>query len=154
MRGKQPHITADDSDMGSIPAHAGETTPEAEHFGLGTVNPRSCGGNPHSLPHHPLPSGQSPLMRGKRPLRPLLRCDGGSIPAHAGETHLKHLDECSEWVNPRSCGGKGGRGERQEGSEGQSPLMRGKHRDGAEVLDLARSIPAHAGETPCLGYSL
>ncbi len=91
--------------------------------------------------------GQSPLMRGKPSLQKSQTTQLGSIPAHAGETEAPIDVEHAEAVNPRSCGGNWTASQHETCIHGQSPLMRGKPRDGGILAVPGGSIPAHAGET-------
>ena len=147
MRGRRLPPHGDRPPLGSIPAHAGETSPESSAPSLGRVDPRACGGD--FADKHQLVSreGRSPRMRGRRAPEEGKRFEDGSIPAHAGET-------CSCWtllrrrgVDPRACGGDTANGYRVLSSGGRSPRMRGRRSVRRRGCPLLRSIPAHAGET-------
>ena len=93
--------------------------------------------------------GSSPLTRGKRHDKRILRHHGRLIPAHAGKTRTRGRRPSRDTAHPRS------RGENVIGSSrprvriGSSPLTRGK--PGFLTIDevRARLIPAHAGKTAC-----
>ena len=93
--------------LGSIPAHAGETAlrcSQSRHLG---VDPRSRGGDGIKLSHLPKRRGRSPLTRGRHDHEALDGLPFRSIPAHAGET-LAPLAARIGWkVDPRSRGGDG-----------------------------------------------
>ena len=73
----------------------------------------------------------------------------GSIPAHAGEPPPLAPPAQPPLVYPRPRGGTAKRPGRQWARGGLSPPTRGNLRRRERLLDLARSIPAHAGEPSC-----
>ena len=88
-------------------------------------------------------------MRGKR-LRVLLEKDPlRSIPAYAGETPVRGSSHARRKVDPRVCGGNSVIHDPQMVLHGRSPRMRGKLAPDEEIVELAGSIPAYAGETQC-----
>ena len=138
---------------GLIPTHAGKTKLPRSESCRTSAHPRSRGENLGTAWIDVVPSGSSPLTRGKhRDLRRIER-EAGLIPTHAGKT-FRRAGRCSSHrAHPHSCGenfGLRGRGPRNGGS---SPLMRGKL--AAEGLDrrAARLIPAHAGKTGAVRWS-
>ena len=133
--------------VGSIPAHAGETSASIVSASRSRVYPRTCGGNGIN----PSPSGGlrglSPHMRGKLSGMVIITISEGSIPAHAGETFPCLALVCLARVYPRTCGGNSNTMSGIPAYLGLSPHMRGKH---IRLLFLKvgkGSIPAHAGET-------
>ena len=86
VRGK--HVAGDSawSDVGSIPACAGETHTDLRFGSLPTVYPRVCGGNLRRCAHRNVVRGLSPRVRGKPDKGFILLGRIGSIPACAGET--------------------------------------------------------------------
>ena len=86
MRGTLAIVSYYDSDVGIIPAYAGNTffLPPSRR----TVwdHPRVCGEHPWMLPTLPIVAGSSPRMRGTPPCRPHQRRPAGIIPAYAGNT--------------------------------------------------------------------
>ena len=133
---------------GLIPAHAGKTPCNRDRPGGARAHPRSRGENSASPTREGLPSGSSPLTRGKPQHVAGHRLRDGLIPAHAGKTTSSMPRTSSSGAHPRS------RGENRfcQGSgvspKGSSPLTRGK-RWGALTPDpYGGLIPAHAGKTP------
>ena len=132
---------------GSIPAHAGETLVAKHPNGSQGVDPRSRGGDYEAMHSTCRSSGRSPLTRGR--LAGLVGDlgNGGSIPAHAGETPPDLSGRFPREVDPRSRGGDTRWSSRKTGARGRSPLTRGRHRRRYHRPLGLRSIPAHAGET-------
>ena len=96
------------------------------------------------------------------------RGDRWLIPAHAGKTQVRSVDEgtrsgsspltrgkpssCGRWrgrclAHPRSRGENSGCASRQERRWGSSPLTRGKPQGRRPPRHRRRLIPAHAGKT-------
>ena len=146
-RGKPPVPFWSPQMSGLIPAHAGKTSRLYRPTGMRRAHPRSRGENPGPQPRRRLPTGSSPLTRGKRPTRRTRRPQGGLIPAHAGKTRCFAATSCTTSAHPRS------RGENQDenvinlSKQGSSPLTRGKQNPGARKGPLRGLIPAHAGKT-------
>ena len=99
MRGSSP------SNMGSIPARAGEPTSFSSDVTTERVYPRACGGTIYRRGALPRRGGLSPRVRGNR---------GGdvagagldrSIPARAGEPADGYDNRAMLRVYPRACGG-------------------------------------------------
>ena len=133
-----------------IPAHAGNTTKFENGKLIMEDHPRSCG---EYLDIDDLPvylQGSSPLMRGILNRETVSQYESRIIPAHAGNTTQRPVDLIIFQDHPRSCG------EYQAGAQavrrirGSSPLMRGIHIFSAQVDDIYRIIPAHAGNTRCV----
>ena len=94
-----------------------------------------------------VPSGSSPLTRGKPGLLPERGPRGGLIPAHAGKT-TKNDDSVSVTpAHPRSRGENIPAVAPLAGAVGSSPLTRGKHLRPSGPSYRVRLIPAHAGKT-------
>ena len=146
VRGNQSHLPAARRRPGSIPACAGE--PKRTRLGKPdpTVYPRVCGGTcKHSIVNRDQ-QGLSPRVRGNRPLSVPGRGLHGSIPACAGEPHVRGHVTCFHTVYPRVCGGTQLPPRQRLDPLGLSPRVRGNQ----SAPDLAnrtpRSIPACAGE--------
>ena len=114
---------------------------------IGSAHPRSRGENASSSRMYQKLAGSSPLTRGK-PLKNLNASLGRRlIPAHAGKTVDRRQCLPAVRAHPRS------RGENKRvlrhitGSQGSSPLTRGKHLNPSLPCRLTRLIPAHAGKT-------
>ena len=131
----------------SIPACAGETRLHFPCFHVFRVYPRLCGGNGVGLLVRFLPSGLSPLVRGKRSPRYSADWKSGSIPACAGETaRMEGLNSLFQ-VYPRLCGGNIFKCDFSRFFVGLSPLVRGKLFSFVSCFFHFGSIPACAGET-------
>ena len=70
----------------------------------------------------------------------------GSIPARAGEPHITQMEEESDKVYPRACGGTQRQQYRRANSAGLSPRVRGNPETPRPNGGRSRSIPARAGE--------
>ena len=123
-RGRRVVVVLVPVDMGSIPAHAGQT------------NRRTAG-----------LSGRSPLTRGRPSNRAGTSRRSGSIPAHAGQTQLAGQGTPPPRVDPRSRGADILAVGRLPGQPGRSPLTRGRHLGEVSGRSSGGSIPAHAGQT-------
>ena len=69
------------------------------------------------------------------------------IPAHAGQTIFCRAIYALKTDHPRACGANLYHAAAVTVTLGSSPRMRGKRRDGTEVPQRQRIIPAHAGQT-------
>ena len=133
-----------------IPAHAGKTVYTVAYRISAAAHPRSRGENALRMSTPILPSGSSPLTRGKPDSGAQGAFWGRLIPAHAGKTREFNRETDSHAAHPRS------RGENQLTvdptvfDDGSSPLTRGKPFAGSGAMVGVRLIPAHAGKTsPC-----
>ena len=146
-RGKQTRRVDADRFLGLIPAHAGKTLRRARTMFWSWAHPRSRGENTWLHKDTGLPSGSSPLTRGKRGHPPTRRLRVGLIPAHAGKTCELGVHQRHRRAHPRS------RGENAAGiasvalTQGSSPLTRGKRTNSPPFKRAGRLIPAHAGKT-------
>ena len=105
VRGNHWHSDGELSHFGSIPAGAGEPSPET--FGCATqeVYPRGCGGTLYDARDRAKALGLSPRVRGNHLVADGLLGARGSIPAGAGEPSRSRAT-CQGWrVYPRGCGG-------------------------------------------------
>ena len=149
VRGNLDAVGANRREVGSIPARAGEPRAYCRlkcHYG---VYPRACGGTPTGGYDGPCMRGLSPRVRGNRPAPPPSSSGPGSIPARAGEPTARTAAPPIIRVYPRACGGTFEEGPHGRAISGLSPRVRGNRRHLAAGVDLARSIPARAGE-PCI----
>ena len=118
---------------------------------IGGAHPRSRGENADVVNLYRIPTGSSPLTRGKPRKIGIWGSPTGLIPAHAGKTGTLRPRARMETAHPRS------RGENAEVVSlyrifvGSSPLTRGKRRPGQRSCVEVRLIPAHAGKTGALG---
>ena len=131
---------------GSIPAHAGQPHSEHPREAADQVYPRACGATLSPPCRIVSGCGLSPRMRGN-----LIRVDAHgrlvrSIPAHAGQPLFRPYRKCVASVYPRACGATAVPILLWEGGEGLSPRMRGNQDMTNAARNIARSIPAHAGQ--------
>ena len=105
VRGNPSLTMVFSSTVRSIPACAGEPTPEYVMVLTTSVYPRVCGGTQYPSPTHPFHPGLSPRVRGNRILSLLNAISVGSIPACAGEPQPRRRHCGSFTVYPRVCGG-------------------------------------------------
>ena len=130
----------------SIPALAGEPISNRKGWKEREVYPRACGGTTNTRTGAYRPCGLSPRLRGNPVAAYQNRCLCGSIPALAGEPKLKTLAANPIPVYPRACGGTRTYGRGISGGAGLSPRLRGNQNHAYLPIDIARSIPALAGE--------
>ena len=138
---------------GSIPACAGEPSPQQSGTGIEPVYPRVCGGT--GSPRRPERPGTSlsPRVRGNRPWFGAAIPRKRSIPACAGEPTKNTRPSDGLRVYPRVCGGTTALGAGQWPGYGLSPRVRGNRPAAGGGVLLHRSIPACAGE-PAQMYTL
>ncbi len=131
-----------------IPAPAGNTRLMSPRVCSKAVHPRACG-------EHPTPSGiivgstgSSPRLRGTHesdyPLQGIRRF----IPAPAGNTRCAYRSVVRISVHPRACGEHPSTPTTGTMPPGSSPRLRGTQTRSQPRGDLARFIPAPAGNTP------
>ena len=152
---------------GFIPAHAGKTVGHRLQHQDRRAHPRSRGENicPNGCPAphraHPrsrgenganvngtsLPTGSSPLTRGKTLHAARDVPNARLIPAHAGKTRRPRRSWRRSWAHPRSRGENGGWDTPISDWRGSSPLTRGKPSSSGLVTTPSGLIPAHAGKT-------
>ena len=117
------------SAYGSIPAGAGEPC-------QGAFNQLHQGLSPRVRGNHGYAHFRYPFVR--------------SIPAGAGEPRIAPEITAMARVYPRGCGGTSTNGTRSPTSAGLSPRVRGNHQLLPSHCVSRRSIPAGAGEPPCI----
>ena len=157
-----------------IPARAGPTVGSLPQKATSPDHPRSCGASMFGQPVRVELPGSSPLVRGQHqtdesPL-PQIRI----IPARAGPTYSRSRFPAPRTDHPRSCGAnvtpitrfrprRGSsplvRGQRKRRIAcrvgfGSSPLVRGQRLPHPLMRRQIRIIPARAGPTRSLRYSL
>ena len=147
-RGSQVGAHGEHFRFGSIPARAGQPTPNHRQAGRRRVHPRSRGAADRR--HHSAPAGggPSPLARGSRLAHHELAPHVGSIPARAGQPDPAHWLESWTRVHPRSRGAAGSQRANVFRHEGPSPLARGSPRRTSRSQMQKGSIPARAGQPP------
>ena len=131
-----------------IPAHAGKTQAGGGVCSARRAHPRSRGENSSAARNRRVPSGSSPLTRGKLEGVSVAGERAGLIPAHAGKTHLHYTSRAVYRAHPRSRGENCCASPPWLGAWGSSPLTRGKPREGRIRPHGVGLIPAHAGKTP------
>ena len=146
-RGKCRQLLGRASIPGLIPAHAGKTTSALTCVSAPRAHPRSRGENGEQDPQCLRRAGSSPLTRGKRRLRQRRPERRRLIPAHAGKTRSRKLEQLSARAHTRSRGENVVRVVEMPVRCSSSPLTRGKLVAHSPVLQARRLIPAHAGKT-------
>ncbi len=140
-----------------IPARAGNTRLPAIGPRSMTVYPRSRGEHKHIAFNIVRQLGLSPLARGTRVLPPYRVRYHRFIPARAGNTIEKGIRIVNTAVYPRSRGEHRRPGLIAAYSYGLSPLARGTPTYNSRNIELARFIPARAGNTlklyTCIYYT-
>ena len=134
------------SDIGSIPAHAGEPQQAQDFVYQVAVYPRPRGGTRTRGDTKTRREGLSPPTRGNPIKRLVTVFRARSIPAHAGEPASSGSPIKSPRVYPRPRGGTPPRRPSPPACRGLSPPTRGNPRRFATGAPRGRSIPAHAGE--------
>ena len=103
-RGKHKLRTVTVNSLRLIPAHAGKTRPCRHGHTPKPAHPHSRGENPKTNATNTLPTGSSPLTRGKLSEGDLSGGSGRLIPTHAGKTPgWVDLERIAE-AHPRSRG--------------------------------------------------
>ena len=146
MRGNRQMVPDIALHMRSIPAYAGEPISAISSTLGRRVYPRVCGGTPLNPGVFAPCPGLSPRMRGNQPPAAERIRYRRSIPAYAGEPleSTARLPACR--VYPRVCGGTYLTASAAWSFRGLSPRMRGNLAGRHCDMQLARSIPAYAGE--------
>ena len=153
-RGKRGGCSAPRADTWLIPAHAGKTPPGIDVERPCRAHPRSRGENVVGWWGGGCQVGSSPLTRGKlgdAGARTLL---SGLIPAHAGKTLTNASQGTREPAHPRSRGENFSTPVMALASAGSSPLTRGKRGRARRGARPPRLIPAHAGKTSRVIWSV
>ena len=146
MRGNPIYNRSRCSWRRSIPAYAGEPTPNSLATDSCEVYPRVCGGTPSPARNGGYFRGLSPRMRGNLS-DPVLYCQiTRSIPAYAGEPGPSIGPPVYARVYPRVCGGTTSSARWSRCRKGLSPRMRGNPNPPPTPTARAGSIPAYAGE--------
>ena len=146
-RGLRLPVGAGEAHPGIIPARAGFTGASCDHPGCEADHPRSRGvysAAPGSASHR---RGSSPLARGLRDQDAAHGLARRIIPARAGFTAPPPRPRSPTEDHPRSRGVYGPPGLPGGAQTGSSPLARGLHQGGGDLVQPLGIIPARAGFT-------
>ncbi len=146
VRGNPAFPTPIEDGARSIPACAGEPTPDLVGDLWGQVYPRVCGGTGTNRYTCKEPNGLSPRVRGNRPRFGKQYSKIGSIPACAGEPIGGCMSAREPSVYPRVCGGTEQGNPTRNTCGGLSPRVRGNLCEAKHMIERRGSIPACAGE--------
>ena len=130
-----------------IPARAGNTSTKTLLPAIPAVHPRSRGEHTRRASPSSSRTGSSPLARGTLPAHRREPVPDRFIPARAGNTIWKAMMRTPSTVHPRSRGEHRRCQHSAVSCSGSSPLARGTLIKRATVSDIARFIPARAGNT-------
>ena len=147
VRGKQTRHPRRRGPLGLIPACAGKTPCLTICSLTRQAHPRVCGENPRQPINGCAQRGSSPRVRGKRPRRRKPKFGCGLIPACAGKTSQRGINERANWAHPRVCGENNVEQEWIAFTRGSSPRVRGKRGGDGSLMIAERLIPACAGKT-------
>ena len=146
VRGNQLSAQSPWTQIGSIPARAGEPYSAVSSIGKPRVYPRACGGTLNLCDQGRPRSGLSPRVRGNHIGWRSVIVGLGSIPARAGEPQPAPRPLHRHRVYPRACGGTKPGHAAMAHPRGLSPRVRGNPRGPRRTGAPAGSIPARAGE--------
>ena len=146
-RGKHQANRVGIHSSGLIPAHAGKTFVFPRPARIDAAHPRSRGENVQPATAEQIDVGSSPLTRGKLSTAATSLWRLRLIPAHAGKTNSDDDRHQGCEAHPRSRGENAGLTRDIAGTDGSSPLTRGKHKILLAPAGQMRLIPAHAGKT-------
>ena len=146
VRGNQPTPASAPKTMWSIPACAGEPSPDPHRETPQTVYPRVCGGTQIGIPRVHTRRGLSPRVRGNPQAAFHIRNEQRSIPACAGEPTGELKFQQQRRVYPRVCGGTRMATLSLVRCVGLSPRVRGNPSHPGCRHSAGWSIPACAGE--------
>ena len=130
-----------------IPTHAGKTRASRATWPGPRAHPHSRGENTRRVPFHVIPTGSSPLTRGKHLAIQVRLAARGLIPTHAGKTPCNPGTPGGARAHPHSRGENRLEELSYLPGPGSSPLTRGKHDAGQGRQRDHGLIPTHAGKT-------
>jgi len=133
--------------MRFIPARAGNTLLVANQYGLSPVHPRASGEHYQRRYLSDRARGSSPRERGTQ--HPYHDADAlrRFIPARAGNTMALTIGMMESPVHPRASGEHDIAGSVDHDNGGSSPRERGTPLAASHPSEIARFIPARAGNT-------
>ncbi len=146
MRGNPVRKVTTFTQIGPIPAHAGQPSrgpPSSRRRG---AYPRACGATEDVQPVAAAGDGLSPRMRGNLPVCSVPAGLLGPIPAHAGQPGSRVPDRESGRAYPRACGATSATDFQASCASGLSPRMRGNPWRRIWPCEPKGPIPAHAGQ--------
>ena len=147
MRGTPDGSTADVTNLGIIPAYAGNTIRIGKFSSHHKDHPRVCGEHCVGRSNHLRPTGSSPRMRGTQRYGSTYEQAAGIIPAYAGNTRIALFRFRKTWDHPRVCGEHTLTGSPRSTCKGSSPRMRGTPFFCFTACRCFGIIPAYAGNT-------
>ena len=130
-----------------IPAGAGNSGPMRGTLSIMSVYPRWRGELAGILPTDPAPPGLSPLARGTPFTYRVTSISARFIPAGAGNSSSMRISSARATVYPRWRGELRGNRRCADRDVGLSPLARGTRDREYMAWDMARFIPAGAGNS-------
>ncbi len=128
-----------------IPAPAGNAAHASRHRPQGSVHPRACGERGPLRDVQQRLVGSSPRLRGTHPAKLSTRPYRRFIPAPAGNALRPGAADPRPAVHPRACGERQRQCVSQPHRYGSSPRLRGTLAGRKAHGDVARFIPAPAG---------
>ena len=152
VRGNLVQAVGGITHKGSIPACAGEPTPDDLRLRGDRVYPRVCGGTMDTKRRFFVSSGLSPRVRGNLMSTSGFQTRPRSIPACAGEPRYSRTTDGHCGVYPRVCGGTPKGIRRDTRVQGLSPRVRGNRWLPPSSQSPRGSIPACAGEPRSLAH--
>ena len=147
MRGTPPNTWPVGTEVGIIPACAGNTKTLSCSTTALRDHPRVCGEHAWVFSAPSMALGSSPRVRGTPYKKLLCYPYSGIIPACAGNTCIV-LEQCAlVWDHPRVCGEHFHEGKTNGVFQGSSPRVRGTQDAGRRGQGRDGIIPACAGNT-------
>ena len=147
MRGTPLDRVDGQTDVGIIPAYAGNTPQRSAKALAAWDHPRVCGEHDAEMPTELLKLGSSPRMRGTPEENVVVLNNGGIIPAYAGNTLSIFPSNAFKRDHPRVCGEHEVVTNYADAAKGSSPRMRGTQKHPRGTVGAEGIIPAYAGNT-------
>ena len=154
VRGKHQAVVAHDAQHRIIPASAGQTECADACVAAAADHPRECGANYCPRVFRLSAIGSSPRVRGKPFFVFSAPARGRIIPASAGQTIVALLHGVLDADHPRECGANVYARVFAAVGGGSSPRVRGKRSITWSISKTMRIIPASAGQTGALIYTI
>ena len=154
VRGRPRPELAAHPPQGLIPAGAGQTGCRSRHAGRVGAHPRGCGADLTLVRPGEAKGGSSPRVRGRRLGHRRAGRAQGLIPAGAGQTKPHPGSRGAHPAHPRGCGADDAIRDGLDDWRGSSPRVRGRLIRAGILRLRAGLIPAGAGQTGRLVWSL